>query len=78
MLLAALEDDIFHEGRHSNMDDIFHEGRHSNMDDIFHEVFGTTTYTNKDNIVNKNLSIHNHEADTQIPLHVIDVATQGT
>ena len=32
-----MEDDIFHEGRHSNIDDIFHEGRHSNMDDIFHE-----------------------------------------
>ena len=42
-------------------------------------VFGITTYTNKDNIVNKKLLTHSHEeADTQIPLHVIDVTTQGT
>ena len=41
-------------------------------------VFGTTTYTNKDNIVNKNISTHNHEeVDTQISRHVIDVTTQG-
>ena len=46
-------------------------------------VFGITTtittYTNKDTIVNKNLLTHSREeADTQIPLHVIDVTTQGT
>ena len=41
-------------------------------------VFGTTTYTNKDNSVNKNRSTHSREeADTQIPLQVIDVTTQG-
>ena len=40
-------------------------------------VFGTTTYNNKDNIVNKNLSTHSHEeADTNIPLHVIDNNTR--
>ena len=45
---------------------VFGTTTYTNKDNI-----GTTTYTNKDNNVNKNLSTHSHEeADTQILLHV--------
>ncbi|KAG0711994.1 hypothetical protein GWK47_019398 [Chionoecetes opilio] len=41
-------------------------------------VYGSSAYSN-DNIISQNMSTHNHEeADTQIPLHVIDAARQGT
>ena len=42
-------------------------------------LFLEKQHTLKKNIVNKNLSTYSHEeADTQIPLHVIDFTTQDT
>ncbi len=41
-------------------------------------VYGTSVHTNKPNLVHPNMMTHGHEeADTQIPLHVIDVTEQS-
>ena len=42
-------------------------------------VYGTSTFSNKDNLFHRDFSTHNHEkADTQIPLHVMDATAHGT